>query len=139
MNIEELKRLAEAALWTGRWYDGGCETLMGTYGDNSEFYESHGEIAYPFPLGIVPYLVEAQPAAILELIRQRDELLAALEKERRRLDWALKKQAYYGRSPDRLWVDVGAGNHKWFAVHNDNPRATIDELIVSAASAKAEG
>ena len=78
VNVEELKRLAEAALWTGRWYNGGCETLMGTYGDNSEFCESHGEIAYPFPLGIVPYLVEAQPAAILELIRQRDELLAAL-------------------------------------------------------------
>lgn len=78
MNIEELKRLAEAALWTGRWYDGGCETLMGTYGDNSEFCESHGEIAYPFPLGIVPYLVEAQPAAILELIAKLDRAQAEI-------------------------------------------------------------
>lgn len=52
-----------------------------------------------------------------------------LEAERTRLDWALKKQAYYARNPDRLWVDVGTGNHKWFAVYDDNPRATIDELI----------
>jgi len=46
MNTEELKRLAEAVLWTGRWYDGGCETLMGTYGDDSddsEGAEGHGE------------------------------------------------------------------------------------------------
>ena len=42
---------------------------------------------------------------------------------------ALKKQAYYARNPDRLWVDVGTGNHKWFAVNDDSPRATIDELI----------
>ena len=57
------------------------------------------------------------------------ELAQELEAERKRLDWALKKQAYYARNPDRLWVDVGTGNHKWFAVNDDSPRATIDELI----------
>lgn len=57
------------------------------------------------------------------------ELGQELEAERKRLDWALKKQAYYARNPDRLWVDVGTGNHKWFAVNDDSPRATIDELI----------
>lgn len=57
------------------------------------------------------------------------ELAQKLEAERKRLDWALKKQAYYARNPDRLWVDVGTGNHKWFAVNDDSPRATIDELI----------
>ncbi len=57
------------------------------------------------------------------------ELAQKLEAERTRLDWALKKQAYYARNPDRLWVDVGTGNHKWFAVNDDSPRATIDELI----------
>lgn len=57
------------------------------------------------------------------------ELAQELEAERKRLDWALKKQAYYARNPDRLWVDVGTGNHKWFAVNDDSPRATIDKLI----------
>lgn len=57
------------------------------------------------------------------------ELAQELEAERKRLDWALKKQAYYGRNPDHLWVDVGTGNHKRFSVKDDNPRATIDELI----------
>ena len=62
------------------------------------------------------------------------ELREQLAQERQRLDWALKKQAYYARNPDRLWVDVGTGNHKWFAVSDDNPRATIDELIAAEAA-----
>ena len=82
-----------------------------------------------FRVNIARLIAAANPAAILELIQQRDELLVALEQERKRLDWALKKQAYCGRSPDRLWVDVGTGNHKWFAVHDGNPRATIDKLM----------
>ena len=101
MNTEELKRLAEAALWTGRWYDGGCETLMGTYGDDSESCEGHGEIAHPVPLGIVPYLVEVQPAAVLYLIRQRDELLAALKDAREMVsDWAGYASPYFQEKHD---------------------------------------
>jgi len=78
MNTEELKRLAEAALWTGRWYDGGCETLMGTYGDDSEGAEGHGEVVHPVPLGIVPFLAAVQPAAILELIAEVERLNAVI-------------------------------------------------------------
>lgn len=71
----------------------------------------------------------SQGVKISELLERAEKAESELEAERKRLDWAMKKQAYYGRSPDRLWVDVGAGNHKWFAVYDDNPRTTIDELI----------
>ena len=67
--------------------------------------------------------------SVVRMQRKMCELQEELAQERKRLDWALKKQAYYARNPDRLWVDVGTGNHKWFAVSDDNPRATIDELI----------
>lgn len=68
-------------------------------------------------------------AAANGTLERMEKAESELEAERKRLDWALKKQAYYARNPDRLWVDVGTGNHKWFAVNNDSPRATIDELI----------
>lgn len=73
MNIEELKRLAEAAT-PGPWYDragvlrgtgGGIRPIATIYnGLNSEF------------------IAAANPAAVLELIRQRDELLAAMKEIR---------------------------------------------------------
>ena len=71
MNIEKLKRLAEAATpgpWTSH-KDGGVSArgvllagcaVVGGYIANSR------------------YIAAANPAAILELIQQRDELLAAL-------------------------------------------------------------
>ena len=68
-------------------------------------------------------------AAANDTLERLEKAESELEAERKRLDWALKKQAYYARNPDRLWVDVGTGNHKWFAVNDDSPRATIDELI----------
>lgn len=71
----------------------------------------------------------SQGCKLSELGARAEKAESELEAERKRLDWALKKQAYYARNPDRLWVDVGTGNHKWFAVNNDSPRATIDELI----------
>ena len=75
MNIEKLKRLAEAATpgpWTSH-KDGGISArgvllagcaVVGGYIANSR------------------YIAAANPAAILELIRQRDELLAALKDAR---------------------------------------------------------
>ena len=71
----------------------------------------------------------SQGCKLSELGARAEKAESGLEAERKRLDWALKKQAYYARNPDRLWVDVGTGNHKWFAVNDDSPRATIDELI----------
>ena len=71
----------------------------------------------------------SQGCKLSELGARAEKAESELEAERKRLDWALKKQAYYARNPDRLWVDVGTGNHKWFAVNDDSPRATIDALI----------
>ena len=71
----------------------------------------------------------SQGCKLSEIVARAEKAESELEAERKRLDWALKKQAYYARNPDRLWVDVGTGNHKWFAVNDGSPRATIDELI----------
>lgn len=75
----------------------------------------------------------------LELQRQReraDKAETELAAERKRLDWALGKTAYYEKQWHRLWIDVGTGRHKWFAVEIDNPRAIIDELIAAEAGEK---
>jgi hypothetical protein len=74
-------------------------------------------------------LNQSQGRKLSEMGVDLEKAESELEAERKRLDWALKKQGYYARNPDRLWVDVGTGNHKWFAVNDDSPRATIDELI----------
>lgn len=70
MNIEELKRLAEAAT-PGPWAHGvtWIEHLGGivTLGNTARSKQD------------VAYVAAANPAAILELIRQRDELLVALK------------------------------------------------------------
>lgn len=70
----ELRRLAQDAAWTGRWYDDGCNTVLCDYGksDSSE----HDEIAHPCPLGISTYLAAVHPAAILTLLDALDAALA---------------------------------------------------------------
>ena len=68
IDTKELRRLAQDQQWIGRWYDAGCETLM------AERDGEHEEVAHPMPIGLVPYLVAVQPAAITELI---DRLEAA--------------------------------------------------------------
>lgn len=68
IDINELRRLGEGQQWIGRWYDAGCETLM------AERDGEHEEVAHPMPIGLVPYLVAVQPAAISELL---DRLEAA--------------------------------------------------------------
>ena len=71
MNIEELKRLAEAAT-PGPW----SSHPNGYYGvhSNTGTICSTGE-----KIADALYIAAANPAAILELIRQRDELLVALK------------------------------------------------------------
>lgn len=68
IDLNELRRLGEGQQWIGRWYDAGCETLM------AERDGEHEEVAHPMPIGLVPYLVAVQPAAISELL---DRLEAA--------------------------------------------------------------
>ena len=66
MNIEKLKRLAEAAA-PGPWTTGffGAYCIMGIGSDMQK--------------KDAVYIAAANPDTILELIRQRDELLAALK------------------------------------------------------------
>ena len=71
MNTEELKRLAEAAT-PGPWYD-RAGVLRGTGGGIKPIATIYNGLNSP-------YIAAANPAAILELIRQRDELLAALKR-----------------------------------------------------------
>ncbi len=66
-----LRRLASAALWTGRWYDAGCNTVNCTYAD-AQTSDEVGEIAHPCPLGLTDYLVAVQPSAILSLLDSID-------------------------------------------------------------------
>jgi hypothetical protein len=85
IDTKELRRLAEEQQWIGRWYDAGCETLM------AERNGEHEEVAHLTPIGLVPYLVAVQPAAIIELLdrleaaeKERDELrakIAEMEKQ----------------------------------------------------------
>ena len=72
IDINELRRLAQDQEWIGRWYDAGCETLM------AERNGEHEEVAHPYPIGLVPYLVAVQPTAVSELL----DRLEAAEKER---------------------------------------------------------
>lgn len=72
MNIEELKRLAEAATpgpWVKRPYIGGIGCGV----------EGVFQICHHASESDSAYITAANPAAVLELIRQRDELLAALD------------------------------------------------------------
>lgn len=92
MNTEELKRLAEAAT-PGPW----------EYQKDSKDFPVKGYVIVPdciYSVCVLPYegirtddrvtdnglfIAAANPAAILELIRQRDELLAALKACRKEL------------------------------------------------------
>lgn len=81
LDLDELLAQAEAAMWTGRWYDGGCGTLM------AETAQGCDDVAHPIPTGIVPYLVSVQPAAIQALA----ERLRAAESENTALRDTLSK------------------------------------------------
>lgn len=95
--METLRALANAALWTGKWYDQSCNTVACDYSGNNEF---HDEIAHPCPLGLTEYLVAVQPKNMLVFIGAVDifvarlaELnaeVAALQKDVARLDFMEK-------------------------------------------------
>ena len=92
MNIEELKRLAEAAT-PGPWYD-RAGVLRGTGGGIKPIATIYNGLNSP-------YIAAANPAAILELIRQRDELLAALKDAREMVsDWAGYASPYFQEKHD---------------------------------------
>ena len=93
MNIEELKRLAEAAT-PGPW----SSHPNGYYGvhSNTGTICSTGE-----KIADALYIAAANPAAILELIRQRDELLVALKYARELVDdWGAYATAYMQEKHD---------------------------------------
>ena len=93
MNIEELKRLAEAAT-PGPW----SSHPNGYYGvhSNTGTICSTGE-----KIADALYIAAANPAAILELIRQRDELLVALKYARELVDdWGAYASNYMQEKHD---------------------------------------
>ena len=131
MNIEELKRLAEAANkahgglpWqvtmarhdgvTHYKIQGHCEPSIAVVRD--EYWEDdhhppvddYGYIqpdelmdCDPVRVDIARHIAAANPAAILELIRQRDELLAALKDARELVDdWGAYATAYMQEKHD---------------------------------------
>ena len=74
MNIEELKRLAEAAT-PGPWFAAVSSNM------NNSVHVSMGIICNTGKnIDDAAFIAAANPTAILELIRQRDELLAALKR-----------------------------------------------------------
>lgn len=112
MNIEELKRLAEAAT-PGPW-----EYTHAGRGDNGKFliteyfvFIDDEDTAIAACIldpktsrpskGNAAYIAAANPAAILELIRQRDELLAALKEARELVDgWGAYASNYMQEKHD---------------------------------------
>lgn len=76
MNIEELKRLAEAAA-PGPWRAEFSSSMVNSVCTTFETVCETGK-----NIDDALYIAAANPAAVLELIRQRDELLAALKDAR---------------------------------------------------------
>ena len=95
MNIEELKRLAEAAT-PGPWFaaissnmNNSVHVSMGTICDTGKNIDD------------AAFIAAANPAAILELIRQRDELLVALKDARELVDdWGAYASNYMQEKHD---------------------------------------
>lgn len=81
----------------------------------------------------VVFRAAANPAVIIALIQQRDELLAALEQERKRLDWALKHDSFYDHTTGVFFCDPAFKIlNPQVRVETDDPRATIDRLMVQS-------
>ena len=131
MNTEELKRLAEAANkaygglpWqvTMTRPDGGtCYSIRGHSEpgiavDRSDYWEDdhHPPVdhfgyiqpddymdCFPVRVDIARHIAAASPAVVLELIQQRDELLAALKDAREMVsDWAGYASPYFQEKHD---------------------------------------
>ena len=74
---EALRALAEAAKWTGKWYDAGCNTVYCTYDKAGSIL--HDEIAHPVPFGVSGYIAAAHPQAVIALLDRIAELESELE------------------------------------------------------------
>ena len=123
------ERFRDAARQHLTWCDFNRTGIDGDYKDAETRYLFKMWWSVERERQLLQNLNMSQGCKLSELLARAEKAESELDAERKRLDWALKKQAYYARNPDRLWVDVGTGNHKWFAVNDDSPRATIDELI----------
>jgi hypothetical protein len=104
MNIEELKRLTEAATmgpWkVDKWLGARHDDWIVAYdaGDKGRGIAVVDSIYY---LSDARCIAVAKPAAILELIRQRDELLVALKDAREMVDdWGAYATAYMQEKHD---------------------------------------
>ena len=116
MNIEELKRLAEAAT-PGPWTDQACfhgEDCWCRIAISESAKDQDGDpyvIFHPGSVGArdARFIAAANPAAILELIRQRDQLLAALKSYR-----SAGAMPSYGDYASIQWESQqGPTNHAW--------------------------
>ncbi|MDR8750729.1 hypothetical protein FEP95_04801 [Burkholderia multivorans] len=88
IDVKRLRELAQDALWTGNWYNAGCNTLMCTYPENSgDLSGESDEIAHPTPLGLVEYMAAAQPKVILALC----DRLEAAEKDAEKIEQAARE------------------------------------------------
>ena len=74
---EALRALAEAAKWTGKWYDTGCNTVYCTYDKEDSIL--HDEIAHPVLFGVSEYIAAAHPQAVIALLARIAELESELE------------------------------------------------------------
>lgn len=103
MNIEELKRLAEAAT-PGPWMRLFGDRLI--YDRLSDGCRGNPIVGVDWPGGYgfnanLDYIAAANPAAILELIQQRDELLVALKDARELVDgWGAYASNYMQEKHD---------------------------------------
>ena len=104
MNIEELKRLAAPLVKWGAdsaWGNPDGTATVG-YIDEDDNHDPIATVDVTIydgfedeSLGIAQFIAAANPTAILELIRQRDELLAALKYARELVDdWGAYATAY---------------------------------------------
>lgn len=90
--INELRKLAEAAT-PGPWYDRDG-VLRGTGGGIKPIATIYNGLNSP-------YIAAANPAVVLELIRQRDELLEVLKDAREMVsDWAGYASPYFQEKHD---------------------------------------
>ena len=101
MNIEELKRLAEAAT-PGPWRE--VTTLENGFfeviGDSKRVAHAFGNCRQE-AIDNRRYIAAANPAVVLELIRQRSELLASLKEARELVeDWGAYAPAYMQEKHD---------------------------------------
>ena len=124
--INELRKLAQAAT-PGPWIKRGYVLGIGCGVDGVTAVAHHTTSAD------ADFIGAANPAAILALIQQRDELLAALEQERKRLDWALKHDSFYDHTTGVFFCDPAFKIiNPQVRVETDDPRATINELMVQS-------